>query len=638
MERETSETSAAVETNETSHTETPETAHEHAEPKKEKKVGDTVEVTRLDGGTSNDVVAGFVETSSEKVEIHARKQGETVAMRPVNSGEVEAREQALKQLNLLKQAYTDGIEIAIKAMGLKGDKAEEARVQLKANEDTNIAAATQKQDSAKALDTALQESIKIKIVQESIGTLLQKRRKLQQEAESARQKSYKIGSIKNAVKQEDTESEYNKELQKSAVKSECTILAIERQIFNLRLELNPNADKAKQAKIADEVEGFVVPITDELYNKGCDAVVERIQQLVDQKRAADKTKFAEAAYLIAEDEQKRHMVMLPILERVKKIRQAEKETEELIAQTEKKHKKEIKNARGKISREKRNWQKAGDDIAKILGRIERQLDGMRKKGEDMDDRKKQDAKVLIDGYQRIQERLEGLNAEYKALETAKVKFDFDEFEKTDAARTALYHQLRESYTDKKHPEYVKQIMEYVNSALKNKSTAESTRVILDAFRTDAQNGTFTEADKPKTTEAPPTAVKQPAETPESSQPSVEAHAVTAEVPKSPQPLSDDERAMKDLVDAGILQEGGDLKALLKNYHEVLYALEKVKISPKTKGLPETSDEIINVKDKRGFFGKLLNRKTIRVKLAKKVFALHYEYIDSGQVDISDFKR
>lgn len=94
---------------------------------------------------------------------------------------------------------------------------------------------------------------------------------------------------------------------------------------------------------------------------------------------------------------------------------------------------------------------------------------------------------------------------------------------------------------------------------------------------------------------------------------------------------------KDLVQAGIIEERGDLNALEDSYAELMYALSQQEVKPESEGLPATFGELINTKDtRRKWFGKKWG-KSDRAKLAQQVFDLHYQYIESGTVDMTGYR-
>ncbi|MBI5369704.1 hypothetical protein HZA85_00725 [Candidatus Uhrbacteria bacterium] len=107
-------------------------------------------------------------------------------------------------------------------------------------------------------------------------------------------------------------------------------------------------------------------------------------------------------------------------------------------------------------------------------------------------------------------------------------------------------------------------------------------------------------------------------------------------PKPYQPLDAQELSMRDLRESSFIQEGGDLKALERTFVETLIALEAIGMKPEDEGLPRTFQEMLDTKSSRGFFGKLVRAKTDRVKLFEKLAEVHYNYIDSGQVDVSEY--
>ncbi len=631
-------------------------------------VGEVVEHRRADGKTVKDVVIA----SGDDGTVLARKQGEGHVFLPLAPGELQARNAADRQLDLFEDAYGDAAKSAVKAAGMKGEAAQDAIDALEASKSAAIAGAMGEKDPEAAITQIVREHVDAIARDESepaTPTLIE----LQQKWREAKTKA-------DGAK---TDKEYADAMRE--------VRAIESAVFNVRAGMHPQADTEQKAEIANQAEGAVEMTDDPLYDQGAEAVGKRIQELEETMKTADREKN-EVLWMIAHNEYNNHRAVLPIIERINEVLRAQEEVNALVKSDAEKQRQDVTRAKLSARGKKGYWRAGEEDLKRVIRSIE---DGMRAidKGPSGDKTSAEYARLNEERQAKqaelksINARVEEVSAQMEALKAAKIvdtsgvyASQFDEVNK------GLVQTLRDTF--KSSPETAQK---FLAKALKDSKFPESTRVALqEAF------GEQPKADKQDKLETiPKTSIQigdqvkvrrssgdiednwrvmsfsqegrqvyvvrdipdnsgaftnklvslekllevntESAAEPQSEKPKM-AEQPTIEMPKSFQPLSENEKSFKDLIKADILEEGGDLKALRESYNEVLFALNKVGMDPKDEGIPESFDQLMNIKDERGFFGKLFKKETTRVKLIKKMFDLHYQYIDSGQVDISEYKN
>ncbi len=210
----------------------------------------------------------------------------------------------------------------------------------------------------------------------------------------------------------------------------------------------------------------------------------------------------------------------------------------------------------------------------------------------------------------MQEKIRLLEEKLRAIDKAPAgKNKEEEYQKTDTARKRLIAKVNSEPV----------LAEVLGIA--SRPVERSGERPVDRLMRDIANATIIES---KTVKAKPSSPNEPI-----------VEELLMDKPRMP--LSNEERKnYADLVSARILEQGDDLATWEKTFGEVLAALEILGLKPEDEGLPNSFQDVLNTKDKRGFFGKLFRGKTDRVKMIERIGELHYQYIESGQVDVSKY--
>lgn len=566
-------------------------------------VGTKVEVTRLDGTKGSDVFSGLAHIGGKEYHVFARFQDHTVAYRILPPEELDARAATDRRLAAMQEAYDNDLDASIKAAGLTGEEAQKTRAALVKRGLEIITDSIWRKEPEPFMVKQIQEGIEKpeETTPVSLGELQRQHGELAREADRAYQA--------------DDQQKYNGLI--------LQVRALETQINKRRQALSPDAEPEERAMIVNETEGFVSPLPDALYDEGLDGAQARVAQLEQEMDTAEKAGNA-AAYVTAQDERNRHRAMLPVLERVQTLQETAKEQADLLKQAKEAGVARVKAERQTVKVQRDFWRNAEDAVKAQLDEMDLQMQGIREGlrtnlGPDAGAKRE----ALEARYARIHERLKKAQQELMALETAHVDVTFDPDQKIDGAQTALYRSLRDLWTEQ--PD---QVGAFAEQALASEKTPESTRAILNVFDRDAKEGVFTHEEP-----------LIPAETREErmkAEQDLEEGRVDVEELKEQAEWSAQFENMPDLRRAGIINERADLDAWMDTYYRVIFALNKLGLTPADEGLPESYNALMDLKDSRGFVGKLFGKKTDRVKGFEKLADVHYRYVDSGKVDMTGY--
>lgn len=550
-------------------------------------VGFEVESMRSDGSSVHETAVATSDTDGYTI-VLAREGADKTRFRVVDAKEQAAEFKAGEQLDLFLDVAKKTIEPAIKAAGLKGAEADKARASIEAGLPAMVARALGEKSPDKSLTKSIQDAAAEKEVVQTPNL-----EELTLTLAHARQK---VDSAKS-------DKEYTAAI--------TVVHAAEKAVYEARVKLHPEAAPEEKATIADEADGSVELLPDPIYEKGHLDVLGSIQELEGSMREADAKKDA-VAWTVARNERDRHMAILPIVEKVDALEKAQNEVDVAIAKLEEAKRMKVGMKKESLKRHHLNLQEViqkKEELIKVLENQMRELDKKPKKGAEEKfaelEKGRREARAVIEGAQKI---LRKFINETEAFEKAGIKLDFDPNEKPDAARTALYHQLEDLFS-----ENPRTVMDYITGALRSKETSESTRDILLVFLENVRDGVIRSKEAEEASVIP-----SPVE--------------GSEVEEIP-PIIYSEYKVPDLIAAGIVEKADDLAALEKTFVELTIAMESLGLEPKDEGLPSSFKEMLETKDSRGFFGKLFNKKTDRAKLFNKLSRAYYTYVASGKVDV-----
>ncbi|MBI2475507.1 hypothetical protein HYV69_03730 [Candidatus Uhrbacteria bacterium] len=637
--------------------------------------GSEVESTRSDGELVQEIVIGNSGSKENATVVLARKSEAGPLLRVVGSDELASSVRTDHQLELYSDAVISAAESAVKAAGLKGNEAKEALALLAEEAPKVIAKAMGEKNPEKALSDFVLEEARAVASGKSEKSVLSLEALTEQLAH-ARQKA---DTAKN-------DREYKAAL--------VEIHAVEKAVYETRVALNPDASKKEKIEIANQVDGAVELIPDPLYEDGYKAVKNRIVELEKIMKDADKNKDG-VAWTVARNEYDRHRAILPVLEKVEMVLDVKAQIDAMIAEKIWEQNEYSSKKREKGTMQKKFWKGVIERQEKLQRTIEDGIMVLtQKQNEDTGkDIEKLEAKRLesLEFLQTAQKNIQKVEKEMEELENMGVLIDFDTEEKPNEARSALYFQLMDTY--KENP---KEVMNYIDGMIKSKKVNTSTLGILKAVKEVIrvmesqpkveQKKEAEEAKKvgeagevkeiPKTkqeakvipieprlrktrkeTLKPGTVIESVFETkqaektglkpgdivesvmePEEVEEVREAEVVGKE---NSQERNTDEikiidysnEKVQDLINAGIVENAGELELYERLYIELYIALDSLGLKPQDEGLPSSFEEMVNTKDSRGIFGKMFGAKTERVKLFNKLKEAHYTYIDSGKVDI-----
>ena len=470
------------------------------------------------------------------------------------------------------------------------------------------------------------------------------------------------------------------------------IHAVEKAVYDARVVLNPDASKEEKVEIANQVDGAIEIIPDQLYEEGYKTVQNRIVELEKMMRDADKNKDG-VAWMVARNEYDRHRAILPVLEKVDVVLDVKAQIDAMIARKIWEQNEYSSKEQEKLLTRQNFWKGVIGRQKKLLRTIEDGISALTQKedkeeaGKDID---KLESKRLgsLGLLQTAQKTIQEIKNEMIVLENMGVSIDFDTEEKPNEARSALYFQLMDTY--KESPI---EVMNYINGMLKSKKVNASTlgilKVVKEAIRvsesqpqaepeeTVAEGFSLPEVDanvvpsevegsrvakvipinrarKPKKAELKPGTViesvfEQKNETESGLKPGDFVESVmepeeevkeeniqgrdTDEIQTIDYSMDYSTVKVLDLINAGIVENAGELEIWERSYIELYIALDSLGLKPEDEGLPSSFVGMVDTEDSRGVFGKFFGRQTERVKLFNKLKRAHYMYIDSGKVDI-----
>jgi hypothetical protein len=683
---------ARIEQREAAPTEAPEHVQETKVEAEAPKVGDKVEHKRADGETVKDVVVA----SGDRGTVLARKQGETQVFLPFVPKELEAREGADRQLDLFGGAFDSAAESAVKAVGLKGEDAKAALGAIEAGKSAVVAGAMGEENPEAAITAAVHAQAEAIAKDESepakptLSELQKKWMEAKTRAEGAKDdKQYgeamkEVRALETAIydlrvgmhpqASAEQKAEVANQVEGAVELTQDSIYdqgaeAVQERIWQLEAEMQ-KADKAK-----NEV-AWMATRNEYDHHRVMLPIIERVDAILQARGQVDA--------LVAGDVAKQKLETKNALSSARGKKGYWRAGEEALKRTIK----SIEDGMRAIDKGP-----SGDKASSEYVRLNAQR--QEKQG------KLKEIKSQVDAMNREMELLKtaeivDTSGSYGEMvgetNTALVQTLRDTSAKNpDAVRNYIQQALK----DKKLPESTRMTLEGFEEKLKEKAQEEAPDLTIpgtslkigDNVRVKRSSGEIEDGWKPQlvftgadgerhaylTKETPDQAtgfihktvnvdrlavwnepvseaeeeVVEPTKKPnvvlsETLKADVRrAEAVqatpTIEMPKPFQPFSKAESAMKDLIAADILQEGGDLEGLQDAYEAVLFALKQLGLTPEQEGLPPTFDGIKNAKDERGFFGKMFKRETNRVKLAKKLFQLYQQYVAEGQADMTEFK-
>ena len=422
-------------------------------------VGTTIEHLRNDGDTIVDTYIGSFEMDGQNhVDILAHTNGKETRVRVVKPGEMNARATGSKRVQLLEGAYESAVESAIKASGAKGAEAKRMRAGLEGRGSSIVAEAASGADPEQTIIEAIQTETKPHTLAELLNMRVEANKRFN-----------------------------NAKTEKAANQLYPAIMAIENAMRVERLRLNPKATKSEKGLIADESEGAVSIMPDALYEKGIEAVKERVRILREFIEKEEEKRIPNGpAWLAAYDEMNRHIAMMPRLKQAEQMTELEQTVVSLLASEFM----DVQEAEGYIKTRKQNSitkheQNMAEQGAVVRGeqntlREKMYLLDSLLKEKKMPAEKKAEVKRKIEV---IQDKLKELDLINQVLNEAKVAFDFapqQEDRITEASRSSLFRTLRDLYKSGQETA----VMKYVDKVLKSRSISESTRLILNAFKKD----------------------------------------------------------------------------------------------------------------------------------------------------------
>lgn len=265
-------------------------------------------------------------------------------------------------------------------------------------------------------------------------------------------------------------------------------------ISKLRLELKPNASPAEQQIVKEETKGAVQPEPDELYDEGFEVVKNRLKELEQQMKDADKAKD-ETAWTVANDEYNRHRVMMPILEQADLLERIDKTVQFTIQNATEREEKKLafkkEVSKEKVREKMSYWRHIGSELRQMnqqLDNLSNAYDFLVGSGGMSDEEYQQDKTELETAVAELKKQLTTEALQLKDLVTAndllekkglEMNFDQrieDKLEESRGQQTTLLNKLRDAYTE--NPD---RVMSSVKKLLKSKTIRDTTRSILQAF-------------------------------------------------------------------------------------------------------------------------------------------------------------
>ncbi len=595
------ESAARHEEREMPKSEVRESAPERAEGGEELEVGTRVEVRGLDGSRRDDVFTGSLDLGGQEHQVFARASGRDIRIHIITPEEARARSDAERQLDLFENALEGSAASAVKAAGLKGDAAKEAEEAILARSAEIIAEATGAKDPEKAMDQAVREQAEALAGGETEieGPSLED---LNRDLTQARQEA--LGA-KNDKQYE------------AAV---ARIHALEKAVYERRAALHPEADKEEKQQIADETEGLVELKPNPIFSEGSEAMRARLKALENEKRSADKAKD-EMAWGKADEEYKQILAVLPVVETKEQIKELEDELRAIDKAPSKKgageRYKEADAKRKELMTKLEALQKKDEAVEHVLEEEAEEpvvLAHMLEIGEpykpgEMLERLMADIKADFEREEAAKKEAEAPKVESKSEshdEEEPVPFVLGQ--EVSVKRTA--GNMEDGWTVARIGEAIpgeprRILVTNESGDRKNVKVEELIEWNAPDQRTEAQKANDLLADEMLRPDRPPTAQER--------------------------------KEYKDLIDAGIFQSEGDIDVWQRVYDELVAAMDKVGIPLKDEGLPSSWQQIVGMKDTRGWWKrKVFKSPSPRAQMIDKIKDLHYQYIDQGHVDVSEY--
>lgn len=434
-------------------------------PETHREVGEVSEVKALDGATVEEVLVGTVETSEGQREVIARKRDEGTVVRIVDPVEEAERMVGAQQVDMIGDAYDDTADLVLKVAGVKGQERKEARAALGTMKSAFIADMMGSADPSTVIADTLREKAKSITADGTSTTKTQD--ELQQELDNLVEKQKRanrsvlsFGSVSSEEKdlrtpnagwkekpETDSQGKFRKK-EEIEERDQTTdwrravhkVVALDRAVYEAKVAMNPHASREEKAAMADQIEGAVKIVPNELYTQGFDIVNDRIQLLEAKMRALEKRKLgndraanqkAEAMHEELHTEYIQHLAMMPVLRRAKETADVASEAEKMIAKANEARTAKITEGEQGIDAE----------IAKLV------------------------------------QRAAELQTEKEKLQELGLDLAFDPNEEIGAAQEKQFATLIAAYATA--PESVRA---YVEATQNNPSTSEEIREVMDRFR------------------------------------------------------------------------------------------------------------------------------------------------------------
>ncbi len=458
-----------------------EPAAEAAEATRE--VGDTKTVDALDGKPVQEVLAGSVETGDGKtLDVVVRDREGEKALRLVDPIVEAEREVGATKVGLVGAAYDSTAKIAVSVTGVKGEAKKAALAELEGLKPGMIVDIIGTDDPDAAITTALHEKAKVIVLAGSdreprtgksktetadlrspswtaVEVDNQRIEDLQDKLEIFTEKQAQAnrdvrsfgpdsGSDRDRKAFSESYANWDEGKKEDWEKAVHKVVALDRAVYETRVALNPYMSDAEKSKIADEIEGVVEIVPDELYAKGYETVKEHVDLLEAKLRKLEKRKpsgmrsenqKAEATYNQVLTEYRRHAGMASLMKREYDLANIDKKIDAMVAEATTKRTKKVATGT-----------KIYDAAITEMGSVT-----------------------------DLQEEARRLRKEKEALEAVGLDLAFDPDKEILKTQDKFYHALVADY--QKDPG---RIRNYVETALANPSTPDKTRDVMLVFRAD----------------------------------------------------------------------------------------------------------------------------------------------------------
>ncbi len=613
----------------------------------ELSIGDVIQNKRLDGSPVEDRYLGGIHVGDQTLEATMRTSGDTPRIRTDHLPRGQSRLPYAIRLQLYGEATTSAAQSSVKAEGLTGDVAQSILEEIKDDESLILVEAAGTSDPEQAMIKAVTAEVRAITIGEVI-----ERPTLQQLTEQLREIRDQLGAHLD-----DKTSKGQKKFQHLSEQER----AIQQAIFDRRTKLEPEMDDEGLTLLADEVDGFVEPIPDVLYQDGEQAIKNQLQTVFEQLTDARNNNDSEAMIRLT-DEMSRHEAALALLQQTPEMLEEilgdadilevlttpppvpqETAADRLLADMKKEErqlevmenspftlKQQVKNAKGETVEVAHIFPPDEDRIVRILVRGgKEQL-------------------AIIEDTELA--KLNGM--EITDLADTDLEFADEDIEIAESVDETPW-ELQESEEEQQERESSEQRFNEVLVALKTAGISVETEGLPASFDEVQQLNTkdreammdkvrdlhYTYLGRARqATEAGISRVSGKREGREIPETSIEEldESDILEIDTEPTPVSDEmKEKYPDLIQNKILTSAEDLRTWENTYDDLLQAMRDAGKNPlELEGLPANFAQVLNTKDERGFFGKLFRRPSKRVQLFKKIQELQLQYQVPKSTDMS----